>query len=120
MYQYKCSLDRVVDGDTVDITIDLGFTITTRQRVRLEGLNAPERNTPDGMDAANYVRQWFVNHTALTVESKKPGAGDKYGRYLARISGVATRGESRVNCLNDDLIAAGHAVAWDGQGSKPV
>lgn len=114
MYEYKASLVRVVDGDTVDITIDLGFTVTTKQRVRLAGINAPEHNTAEGQAAIAFSKNWFAaNPTGLVVQSSKPGAGDKYGRYLARIYLAGL-------CLNDDLIAKGHAVAWDGQGTKPV
>lgn len=120
MYSYQCSLDRVVDADTVDIAIDLGFRIYTKQRVRLEGLDAPERFTVEGKAAIVFVTEWFATHTALTVHSQKPGGGDKYGRYLAEILGVPTSGVVGVSCLNDELIAAGHAQEWDGTGTKPV
>lgn len=111
MYTYLATLVRVVDGDTVDIAIDLGFSVTSRQRVRLLGLDAPERYTIVGKAAAEFVVAWF-QPGPFTVESSRPGGGDKYGRYLARI----VQGD---RCLNNDLIGAGHAVSWDGQGAKP-
>ncbi len=114
MYEYKATLDRVVDGDTVDIHIDLGFTITTKQRVRLSGLNAPEHNTEAGQKTIAYVKEWFDGHDhEFIVRSRKPGGGDKYGRYLAII--LDTKGTS----LNGDLCKSGHAVLWDGSGEKP-
>lgn len=113
-YTYRAALERVVDGDTIDITIDLGFRVGTNQRVRLEGINAPERNTAEGQAAIKYLQEWFgPTLRPLVIESSKPGGGDKYGRFLARIY-EGTR------CLNDDLVKSGHAFAWDGQGSKPV
>lgn len=115
MYTYRAMLDRVVDGDTVDVIIDLGFTIATRQRVRLQGLNAPERHTAAGREAAAFVRDWAAAHdTQFTIQSHRPGGGDKYGRYLATI--VAEGGD----CLNEALITSGLAQPWDGQGAKPT
>lgn len=116
MYTYLARLDRVVDGDTVDIIIDLGFSVTTKQRVRLQGINAPEHNTEAGQKALRYVREWFENHDAtFMVDSAKPGAGDKYGRYLATI-----RVAFGTTTLNSDLVNNGYAKPWDGQGAKPV
>lgn len=115
MYTYVCTLDRVVDGDTVDVLIDLGFRIQTKQRVRLAGINAPEHNTAAGQKAKDYVERWFaVSDDQFVLSSNKPGGGDKYGRYLAVIS------DAQGSVLNDDLVAEGHAKPWDGQGSKPT
>lgn len=113
MFEYACTLDRVVDGDTVDIVIDLGFRVKTTQRVRLAGLNAPEHNTAEGQTAIAYVKDWFTKAGPLTVQSTKPGGGDKYGRFLATITSA---GDS----LNYDLVRDGHAKQWDGQGVKPT
>lgn len=117
LYNYLALLDRVVDGDTVDITIDLGFRVTTKQRVRLLGIDAPERNTSEGQASIKFVQDWFLAHRGpYTIASEKPGGGDKFGRYLATIYADATR---KV-CLNDDLVSSGHAKVWGGQGAKPV
>ena len=119
MYSYACDVIRVVDGDTLDIRIDLGFSIATTQRVRLKGLNADEHNTAGGQKAIAYVKDWLTKHqdgtvTPFVVDSDKPGGGDKYGRYLAilRVPFGA--------CLNDDLLSSGNAAKWDGQGTKPT
>lgn len=113
MYTYKATILNVVDGDTIDIEIDLGFDIRTVQRVRMLGLNAPEHNTAAGQESITWMRKRLLMGAQVTVQSAKPGGGDKYGRYLATI----IDGEGSVN---DALIASGHAVFWDGQGVKPV
>lgn len=113
MYQYRAEVLKIVDADTVDILVDLGFSVLTKQRVRLKGLNAPERNTTEGKVALAWLQSRLPLGTTVTIESEKPGGGDKYGRYLAVI--VDTIGS-----INDALISSGHAVVWDGQGNKPV
>lgn len=113
MYEYKAVIVRVVDGDTVDIDIDLGFRITTRQRVRLAGINAPETSTPEGVTAKTFLAELIPVGTKVIVDSDKPGAGDKYGRFLASIF-------LNGKYVGDSMIEAGHAVAWDGTGVKPT
>lgn len=113
MFEYKAEVLRIVDADTVDILVDLGFSVLSKQRVRLKGLNAPERNTKEGKLASAWLQSRLPLGSTITVVSEKPGAGDKYGRYLATIVDFA-------GSINDALIASGHAVAWDGQGNKPV
>lgn len=113
MYEYKATVLRIVDADTIDIQIDLGFEVSTKQRVRLNGLNAPERYTEDGKLAIAWLRDRLPLGSTVTVVSEKPGGGDKYGRYLATIVDIA-------GSINDALIASGHAVVWDGQGNKPA
>lgn len=115
MYEYKATVLRVVDGDTVDIEIDLGFTVSVRQRVRLQGLNAAEHNTSAGVEAKKYLEALLPVGKDVLVKSSKPGGGDKYGRYLAEITPADASGS-----VNDSLVASGHAVIWDGQGAKPV
>lgn len=113
MYEYLATVARVIDGDTVDIDIDLGFRISTRQRVRLQGINAPEVSTQAGKDARQYLSNILLPGVSVTIDSNKPGAGDKYGRYLAYIT---FRGED----ISQRMVTQGHAVAWDGRGVKPV
>jgi endonuclease YncB( thermonuclease family) len=113
MYIYTGTVEKVVDGDTLDLQIDLGFGVFTRQRVRLLGLNAAEHNTDEGKKAIDFVKAWVAEHgptfTVRTHQDKK----EKYGRYLALVlSGAADLGEA--------LLDAGLAVAWDGNGPRPV
>lgn len=84
-YRYECNLHRVIDGDTVDLDIDLGFHITNRIRVRLLGVDAPEIRGPEkvaGDIVTDRVRYWLQANGKLTVETVKTG---KYGRWLGTI-----------------------------------
>jgi endonuclease YncB( thermonuclease family) len=102
----------VVDGDTLDVDLDLGFTIRTRQRLRLNGLNSPEKNTPEGKAAKAWASEWFAEHgPELVVETH---AREKYGRWLATVTGADGA------CLNTDLLTSGHAAPYDGHGPRPL
>lgn len=112
MYTYHAKVDRVVDGDTVDLVIDLGFKITTLQRIRLRGINTPEtynvkkdsEEYKKGMVAKEYVikRVEENNHQVVVETNKDVG---KFGRYI----GVIRFADSPVS-LNDDLVVKGLAV----------
>lgn len=111
MYQYKAKIERVVDGDTMDIVIDLGFKITTNQRIRLKGINTPEtyivkkdsEEYKKGMAAKEFVIKRITenNSEALIDTDKDTG---KYGRYIA----VVWLGDSTTS-LNDELVEKGYA-----------
>jgi micrococcal nuclease len=107
MYVYGARVLRVVDGDTIDTLVDLGFGITLMQRIRLLGINCPEHGTPEGDAATAYTTAWVAEHgpefTLRTVLDKR----EKFGRIL----GIVMAG---ARTLNDDLLAAGHAVPYDG------
>jgi len=125
MYEYKAIVNRVVDGDTIDCTIDLGFSVWKKIRVRMEGINAPESRTRDlkekerGLAAkARLVEilEYNNNHCVLQVS----GVG-KYGRALAAVivdslSPVSTETSiTKVN-VNKQLIKEGHGVEyWGGK-----
>ena len=125
MYEYNAIVDRVVDGDTIDCTIDLGFSVWKKIRVRMEGINAPESRTRDlkekerGLAAkARLVEilEYNNNHCVLQVS----GVG-KYGRALAAVivdslSPVSTETSiTKVN-VNKQLIKEGHGVEyWGGK-----
>jgi len=83
-YKYKARLDRVIDGDTYDVTVDLGFTITTNQRLRLVGVDTPEvrgPERPEGLKVKAYVKD-LIEGKKLTIETFKVG---KYGRYICEV-----------------------------------
>ena len=125
MYEYKAIVNRVVDGDTLDCTIDLGFSVWKKIRVRMEGINTPESRTRDleekerGLAAkARLVEilEYNDNHCVLQVS----GVG-KYGRALAAVivdslSPVSTETSiTKVN-VNKQLIEEGHGVEyWGGK-----
>lgn len=111
MYKYKAIVERIVDGDTIDIVIDLGFKITTNQRIRLQGINTPEtynvkRNSEEykkGMAAKQFVVQRIeTNNNIVVVETDKYTG--KYGRYIGTIW-LADNSTS----LNDELVEKGFA-----------
>jgi len=113
LFTHRAKVERVVDGDTVDLLVDLGFDILLRERVRLAGIDAPESRTRDldekarGLAATAFVEQWVTTqHREVILRSTDFSTG-KYGRCLGRIFD-STGSE----CLNDRLIEEGHAVIY--------
>lgn len=111
MYEYRAQITRVIDGDTVEAEIDLGFHVTFTVTLRLAGINAPETKgteRPRGLAATRYLDSLITDLTGstreLTVRTQKD-VTEKYGRYLA----VLMVGD--VN-LNDRMLADGHAVPF--------
>lgn len=112
MYHYKAKVEKVVDGDTFDVVIDLGFKITTNQRIRMSGINTPEtynvkkdsEEYQKGMASKMYMEQRLAaNNYEIELETEK--TTEKYGRYL----GVVKLADSAVT-LNDELVQKGLAV----------
>ena len=89
IYIYKASLVRVIDGDTVELIIDLGFSGFTEQKMRLYGIDAPEVRTNAGRDLRDALKMQYPQGSRVVVQSiegpKKKQFQDKYGRYLAII-----------------------------------
>jgi micrococcal nuclease len=86
IYIYKASLIRVVDGDTVDLIIDLGFDTFRHERFRLYGIDAPEMNTLAGKAAKTWLREALQPLEAIyvqTIQLSTKAKRDKYGRFLA-------------------------------------
>jgi micrococcal nuclease len=117
MYEYKASIIKVVDGDTVDALIDLGFDTHVKRRIRLYGINAPESRTRDkdekvkGLAAKERLKTILrENKTSITVKSHGIG---KYGRCLGELFIPGTEMFSyESQCVNKMLIAEGHAVKY--------
>ena len=114
MYTYKAKLDRVIDGDTVDAYIDLGFDITIHKRIRLAGIDTPESRTRDleekerGLAAKARLIE-LLTDGEFTLESKEVG---KYGRVL----GILIIDEININ---KTLVEEGYAVEyWGGKKKK--
>ena len=116
------SIDRVVDGDTIDVSIDLGFDLIKKERVRIAGIDTPEKRTRDleekalGIDATNWMKKNLEDTIAgddeLTIRTELKGGVGKYGRLL----GWLYVGESDLS-LNEIMIEQGYAWAYDG-GTK--
>lgn len=116
MFFYQARVVDVIDGDTLDLMIDLGFNVHHSIRVRLNGVNTPESRTTDlrekalGLQAKAYTKDWTTRHPNVfvsTVKDKK----EKFGRILARVYSDA----NKTACLNDDLIDSGNARAYNGE-----
>lgn len=112
MYEYKAAVLNVVDGDTLDMEVDLGFETLTRQRIRLLGINCPEKNTEPGKAARKFVVDWVQAHgpafTLTTLRDRR----EKYGRYLGTITATG------VGPLDVALVKAGLARPYDGHGPR--
>ena len=115
MYEYSATLIKIVDGDTVDVLIDLGFNTTKKERVRLLGIDTPESATKDlaekklGLEAKEYIIQWFTKNTPFRLQTTKD---DKYGRILGVFTGLDGK------TLNTRLVDEGYAWAYDGGTKK--
>jgi micrococcal nuclease len=116
MYEYKALLKRVVDGDTIDVYIDLGFSVTIERRLRLADVDTPELRAKDeaererAQDAKKFVEE-FIGNCPLLVVTQKTKAGKErttFGRYVAEVYVAKLGAESATN-LNHALVEAGHA-----------
>jgi micrococcal nuclease len=118
VYYYNAQVQKIVDGDTFDVLIDLGFETFRKARVRLYGVNTPESRTKNleekkmGLAAKEFTDQWItaVNNKVKieTILDKN----EKYGRVLARVW------NEEGACLNSDIVASGLAREYYGVGNK--
>ena len=116
------SIDKVVDGDTIDVTIDLGFDLYKKERVRIAGVDTPEKRTRNleekalGLDATAWIKdklEGAINGSDdLIIRTELDGGVGKYGRLL----GWCYIGDASVS-LNERMIDEGYAWAYDG-GTK--
>lgn len=115
LYHYRAKVTNVVDGDTLDLSIDLGFDIQFSLRVRLYGVDTPEKTGATkvaGLAATKFTKDAVMGKdvTIETIEDKT----EKFGRFLAKVY----FGDPET-CLNDALIASGNAVAYFGGKKAP-
>ena len=116
------SVDKVVDGDTIDVSIDLGFDLIKKERVRVAGVDTPEKRTRDleekalGLDATYWMQKNLQDtldgDEELTIRTELKGGMGKYGRLL----GWLYVGDSDFS-LNEEMIGEGYAWPYDG-GAK--
>ena len=118
MYEYKCKMVKVVDGDTIDVDIDLGFGVWMRnQRIRMHGIDTPESRTRDleekkyGLAAKEFLIKW-TNSGGLTLKTHKDDRG-KFGRILGEIWCFDTN-------VNEKMIEEHHAVRYMGQSKEDI
>ena len=125
MYEYRCKIDRVVDGDTVDVDIDLGFGIWLRkERVRLYGIDTPESRTRDleekkyGLAAKLFVQDLLPVGSMQTLRTRKDDKG-KFGRILGEfVVYDITTDASRT--LNQIMIDRHYGVEYHGQSKQDI
>ena len=116
MYEYHAKCTRVVDGDTIDCEIDLGFDIITRQRIRFAGINAPESRTRDleekkrGLLAKDRVIELLNNNNNNFIIHTEYDRKGKYGRIIGTIFLSSNGDNEKSESLNDLLVTEGHAV----------
>jgi micrococcal nuclease len=127
MYQYKVKVVKVVDGDTIDVDIDLGFsTVLKKQRVRFLGIDTPESRTRDlvekkfGKASKKHLKGLLESAEGLSLISHDKG---KFGRILGEIIAHFNEGhpvyETEVN-VNEQMILDGHAVRYTGENKDLV
>ena len=128
MYEYRIKVVRVVDGDTVDVDIDLGFGVwLKKERVRLYGIDTPESRTRDkeekkfGLMAKEYLKASLKKGTPI-LKTRKDGKG-KFGRILGELLYIDNEGhpqyEVKIN-INEDMIEKHHAVKYHGQSKEDI
>jgi len=125
MYTYSCKIVRVVDGDTVDIDIDLGFGVwMKKQRIRLHGIDTPESRTRDlvekkfGLEAKRMILEWLPIDSIQKLITVKDKSG-KFGRILGKFE-IFDSEEDRTTTINDWMINNYHAVAYHGQSKDDI
>ena len=120
MYEYYVrKVENVVDGDTIDVLIDLGFDILFASRVRLAGIDTPESRTKDlaekalGLEAKEYLKKALKDAKSVVIKTEKMNSSEKYGRILGWIY---INGDTE--SINDKMINDGYA--WGYMGDTKV
>jgi micrococcal nuclease len=120
MYEYYVrKVEKVVDGDTIDVLIDLGFDILFQSRVRLAGIDTPESRTKDkiekalGLESKEYLSKYLKDAKSVVIKTEKMNSTEKFGRILGWIY---VNGDTE--SLNDKMINDGYA--WGYMGDTKV
>lgn len=126
MYEYKCVIVSILDGDTVDIDLDLGFGIWLRnERVRFHGIDTPESRTKNkvekvfGTISKEFVMRMMPIGSTQILQTVKPGeqSKEKFGRILGKFKIFDEKTQIKL-FLNDIMIRDGYAVAYDGDNKS--
>lgn len=117
MYEYRVkTVTKVVDGDTIDVDIDLGFNISYSQRVRLAGIDTPESRTTDkmekalGLEAKEYLKYKLKDAKLIVIKTELPDSSEKYGRILGWVYV-----DGNTISVNDEMIEDGYAWGYLGE-----
>jgi len=128
MYEYNCIIVKVIDGDTVDVDIDLGFGMWLRnERVRVHGIDTPESRTRDkvekifGLAAKKFVTDTLKKGSKQTLVTEKPGdeSKGKFGRILGKFRVYDAKTDSW-DFMGNIMIREGHAVPYHGQSKDDI
>tara|TARA_Y100000296_G_C5155332_1_gene248728 strand:+ start:1057 stop:1497 length:441 start_codon:yes stop_codon:yes gene_type:complete len=125
VYEYKCKIVRVVDGDTVDVDIDLGFGVWMhKERIRLHGIDTPESRTRDleekkyGLLAKEQIRFFLPEGSMQTLVTVRDKAG-KFGRILGKFKIFDSKNDCETT-INDWMIQEHHAAPYFGQSKEEI
>ena len=117
MYIYRVKkLVGVVDGDTIDVDIDLGFNVSYSQRVRLAGIDTPESRTSDkfektlGLESKEYLKSKLKDAKDIVIKTEKPDSSEKYGRILGWLFL-----DGAEKSINEQMIEDGYAWGYMGE-----
>ena len=123
MYEYRCNVVKIIDGDTVDVDIDLGFGVWMRkQRIRMYGIDTPESRTRDleekkyGLAAKDFLTGLLDDEGGIVLKTHKDGKG-KFGRILGELWRTTDCADQSIN---DYMIDKHHAVAYYGQSKEAI
>ena len=119
MYEYACTVERVVDGDTIDVTLDLGFSVSYKSRVRLYGIDTPESRTRNkdekarGKLASAFLSKAIELADQVVIRTELKDSRSKFGRVLGT---VVCDSED----VNQGMVDGGFAVKYYGQSKADV
>ena len=119
IYRIKSVL-KVVDGDTIDASIDLGFDISLSKRIRLAGIDTPESRTRDleekalGLESKEWLKKALEDAKDILIKTEKPDSTEKYGRIIGHLFV-----NDQETSLNNQMIDEGYALAYEG-GKKDM
>ena len=123
MYEYRCTVVKIIDGDTVDVDIDLGFGIWMhKERIRLLGIDTPESRTRDkeekkyGLAAKKYLTEMLNDEGGIVLKTKKDAEG-KFGRILGELWRTTDNADKSINQY---LVDEHHAVQYHGQSKDEI
>ena len=118
IYRIK-QITKVVDGDTIDADIDLGFDISLTKRIRLAGVDTPESRTSDanekkyGLESKEWLKHSLQDAKNILIKTELPDSTEKYGRIIGHLF-INDQEKS----LNDQMIVEGYAWTYDGGTKK--
>jgi len=123
MYEYRCKVVKIVDGDTVDVDIDLGFGVwLKKERIRMFGIDTPESRTRDldekkyGLMAKEFITKLLDDEGGIVLKTRKDAEG-KYGRILGELWRTTNFADKSINQI---MIEKHHAVSYHGQSKEDI